>query len=161
MRSLPPSQSCFVCGRANPIGLKLHFETDGSKVFGRFIPEPVHVGFSSVVHGGILATLLDEAMAWACGVGTKQFAYCAEMSVRFLHPARPGSPIVMQGKLETNRRNKLFEVSADLRDEHDRVLATATGKYLPLPATDAARFYQDFEGGAASVQAALAGPPSS
>ena len=157
MRSLPPSKSCFVCGRNNPIGLKLHLETDGSKVVGRFTPNQSHVGFNSVVHGGILATLLDEAMAWACGVGTKQFAYCAEMSVRFVHPTKPGAPITVLGKLETNRRNKLFELSAELRDEHDRVLATATGKYLPISPEAAARFYQDFDGGAETVQAALTG----
>ena len=119
------------------------------------MPDKSHVGFNSVVHGGILATLLDEAMAWACGVGAKQFAYCAEMNVRFIHPATPGQSIVVQGELRSNRRNKIFEVAAELRDEQDRVLATATGKYIPIPATDADKFFQDFDGGAETIQRAL------
>ena len=147
MATLPSTKSCFVCGQANPLGLKLRLETDGSKVFARFVPEPGHVGFKGTVHGGILSTLLDEVMAWACGVGARQFAYCAEMTVRFSKPARPGSTIQAVGELVANRRNKLFEVRAELRDEQAVLLASATGKYLPIHNTELREMLEDFEGG--------------
>src|SRR6185436_143631 len=89
MQVLPHTHSCFVCGESNPIGLKLRFETDGKCVRTRFVPKPEHVGFQQVVHGGILSTLLDEIMVWACAVQTKRFGFCAELSVRFLKPAEP------------------------------------------------------------------------
>src|SRR5689334_4462872 len=106
MKVLPHTHSCFVCGDSNAIGLKLHFETDGHIVRTHFTPRPEHVGFSQVVHGGILATLLDEIMVWACGVQTKRFAYCAELTVRFLQPLQPGQEVIATGELITNRRDK-------------------------------------------------------
>ena len=57
MEKLPHTRSCFVCGEANPIGLKLNFETDGKIVRARFTPGAEHIGFKDVVHGGILSTL--------------------------------------------------------------------------------------------------------
>jgi hypothetical protein len=77
MRELPHTKSCFVCGEANPAGLRQRFETDGRVVRARFTPRPEHAGFTGVVHGGILATLLDEIMVWACAVGTRRFGFAA------------------------------------------------------------------------------------
>jgi len=133
MQTLPHTKSCFVCGESNPIGLRLRFETDGRLVRAVFTPRPEHAGFRQVVHGGLLATLLDEIMVWACAVQTRRFAFCAEMNVRYVQPARPGETITATGELTGNRRNRLFEAAATLRNAKDVVLATATGKYLPIP----------------------------
>jgi len=132
MKPLPYTRSCFVCGESNSIGLRLKFETDGRIVRTRFVPRPEHVGFKQTIHGGLLATLLDEIMAWVCIVRTKRFGYCAELNVRFLQPARPGEVITATAQLDRNLRNKLFEAQAELRNPHDVLLATATGKYLPI-----------------------------
>ena len=74
MHELPHTRSCFVCGESNPLGLQLRFHADGDEVRTRFVPRPEHIGFKGVVHGGLLATLLDEIMVWACAVRTKRFA---------------------------------------------------------------------------------------
>ena len=146
MKLLPHTRSCFVCGEANPAGLKLRFETDGRLVQTRFVPRPEHVGFRQTVHGGLVATLLDEIMVWACAVQAKRFAFCAELNVRFLNPVRPDDPVVARGELVSNRRNKLFEARAELRDQAGLALATATGKYLPIKVADATEMATDFVG---------------
>jgi uncharacterized protein (TIGR00369 family) len=132
MKELPHTHSCFVCGESNAIGLNLRFETDGHIVKTRFTPRPEHVGFKQVVHGGIIATLLDEIMVWACAVQTKRFAYCAEMTVRFLKPLLPGEEVVATGELVINRRDKIFEAKADLKNLAGDSVASGTGKYLPI-----------------------------
>ena len=132
MQPLPYTRSCFVCGESNPIGLQLKFETDGRLVRTVFVPKAEHVGFKQTIHGGLLATLLDEIMAWACIAQTKRFGYCAELNVRFLQTARPGEEITATGELVNNLRNKLFEARAELRNAQNVVLATATGKYLAI-----------------------------
>jgi len=132
MKQLPHTHSCFVCGESNPVGLNLRFETDGHVVRTRFTPRPEHIGFKQVVHGGIIATLLDEIMVWACVAQTQKFAYCAELTVRFLSPLRPGEETVASAELVTNRRDKIFEAKAELKDSTGKTLATATGKYLPV-----------------------------
>jgi uncharacterized protein (TIGR00369 family) len=144
MKLLPHTHSCFVCGESNPAGLNLRFETDGRIVRARFTPRPEHVGFKQVVHGGIISTLLDEIMVWACAVSAKRFAFCAELNVRFVNPARPGDPAIATAELTANRRDKIFEAKAELKNGAGLLLASATGKYLPIKQTDAAEMARDF-----------------
>jgi uncharacterized protein (TIGR00369 family) len=144
MKQLPHTRSCFVCGEANPAGLKLRFETDGRVVQTRFVPRVEHVGFRETVHGGLIATLLDEIMVWACAVQTKRFAFCAELNVRYIGPVRPNDDLLACGELVSNRRGKLFEARAELKDQAGVVLATATGKYLPIKQGDVRQMATDF-----------------
>ncbi len=146
MKALPDTRSCFVCGEANPAGLKLRFETDGRIVRALFVPRADHVGFQGVVHGGITATVLDEIMVWACMAQTKRFAYCAELTVRFLNPLRPSEETIATGELVTNRRDKIFEARADLKDADGKIFATATGKYLPVKSMELADMATDLVG---------------
>jgi uncharacterized protein (TIGR00369 family) len=149
MRELPHTRSCFVCGEENPVGLRQRFETDGKIVRTRFTPRPEHAGFKGVVHGGILATLLDEIMVWACAVQTKKFGFCAEMTIRFQKPSSPGAELIVEAELLTNRRGRIFEAKAEVRDAQGEVLASATGKYMPIRDADFDLLQQDMIGDAA------------
>lgn len=146
MRELPHTRSCFVCGEANAQGLRLRFETDGSVVRTRFTPCASHAGFQGVVHGGILATLLDEIMVWACTVSAKKFGFCAEMTVRFQRPAVPGEELIAEAELVENRRGRVFEAKAVLRNAAGEVVASATGKYMPIRDADLAELQRDMVG---------------
>lgn len=146
MRELPHTKSCFVCGENNAIGLRQRFETDGTIVRTRFTPRPEHAGFKGVIHGGILATLLDEIMVWACAVRTKKFGFCAEMTVRFQRPAIPGAELLVEAELITDRRGKIFEAKAEVRNPKGEVLASATGKYMPVRDADFAALQEDMVG---------------
>jgi acyl-coenzyme A thioesterase PaaI-like protein len=152
MRPLPHTRGCFVCGEANSLGLNLRLETDGRIVQTRFTPQHEHAGFKGTLHGGLIATVLDEVMVWACGVQTKRFAYCAELSVRFLRPAQPGRELLVLGELLRNRKDKLFETKGELRDAGGLLLATALGKYIPVKEAAAKALAEDFVGG--SIDAA-------
>jgi uncharacterized protein (TIGR00369 family) len=144
MKALPHTHSCFVCGEDNPIGLRLRFETDGRLVQTRFVPRPEHIGFKQTIHGGLIATLLDEIMVWACAVQTKRFAFCAELTIRFLKPARPNEELTATAELTANRRDRIFEAKAQLCNAQGLLLATSTGKYLPLKDELAADMASDF-----------------
>jgi len=136
MRELPHTHSCFVCGESNAVGLKLRFTTDGRTVQTRFRLGAAHIGFRGIVHGGILTTVLDEIMVWACAVPTQRFAFCAELTVRFLNPVRPDDEIIATGELLTNRKNRIFEAKAVLADRSGQAFAEATGKYFPIRKSD-------------------------
>ena len=148
MKPLPHTHSCFVCGEANPSGLKLRFETDGHIVRAKFTPRTEHIGFKGVVHGGITATVLDEIMVWACAVATRRFAYCAELNVRYLHPLSPGVEVIVAGELLTNRKGRLFEAKGFVQDASGQTFAEATGKYLPIKDADLSQLVTDFVGDA-------------
>lgn len=151
MRELPHTHSCFVCGESNVSGLRLRFETDGRIIRARFVPRPEHVGFRHTVHGGLIATLLDEIMVWACAVSTRRFAFCAELNVRFQKPLRPGEETIATAEMSANRRDKIFEATAELRNAAGTVFASASGKYLPIKDGDVREMLADFVGDAAGL----------
>lgn len=155
MKELPHTHSCFVCGESNTIGLRLRFETDGTIVQTHFTPRPEHIGFKNVIHGGIIATLLDEIMVWACAIRSKRFAYCAEMTTRFLRPLRPGETVIAIGELVADRRGKIFEAKAKLRNHAGDILATASGKYLPVREVELSDMATDFVGNLADALARI------
>ncbi len=143
-RKLPHTRACFVCGLLNPAGLRLDFEADTDCVTARYVPKPEHVGFQNTIHGGIVSTVLDEIMVWAIGTQCHRFAYCAELTVRFNLPVRPGAELTAWAGPVTNRKNRLYETVGELRDAQGNVLASATGKYIPIKDTDQALLMADF-----------------
>ncbi|MFM8469055.1 MAG: PaaI family thioesterase [Limisphaerales bacterium] len=159
MIHLPHTRSCFVCGESNVHGLRLRFATNGRQVESRFTPGPEHIGFKGVTHGGILATVLDEIMVWAVAVASRRFAYCAEMTVRFQQPAKPGEELLVNAELVANRRNRIFEAKAELRDAGGQIVATATGKYLPVPESELPAMLTELIGDLSVIAASGTGTP--
>jgi uncharacterized protein (TIGR00369 family) len=104
---------CFACGRLNPQGLKLSFKTvSPGKVQTGFTALRVHQGYKDVVHGGIIATLLDEAMAHAA-ISSGSLAVTAAIEIRFKKPFRVGETALVEAAIEKENRG-LFEASATL-----------------------------------------------
>jgi len=146
MQTLPHTKSCFVCGEVNPQGLRLIMETDGRVVRVRWRPRADHIGFSQTVHGGLIGTVLDEIMVWACAVNTRRFAYCAELTVRYRQPVRPEETVTGTAELVANQRQKIFQTRAELRNAEDQILAVAEGKYMPVEAARLNDLLQDAVG---------------
>lgn len=145
MRTIPRTRSCFVCGVSNPLGFRLEMRTDGQWVEAPLTFREEHVGFRRTIHGGLISTLLDETMVWACGVGAKRFAYCAEMTVRFRQPVAPGVPVRVRAEMVENRKGRILVARGMLVSEDgERVFAEATGKYVPMDDGNSAFMGEDF-----------------
>ena len=71
--------------------------------------------------------------------------------MRYLRPVRPGRPLVARAELVANRRGRVFEAAGELKDADGTLLATASGKYMPLRDADAAEMAGDFVGELGSV----------
>src|SRR3954451_12366248 len=129
---LPHTAGCLVCGRDNPHGLKLdlHVDPDTSAVRVDFTPRPEHIGFEGVVHGGVIATVLDEAMVWCATWSGRRFCVCAELTTRFRKEAAVGRKLVVETKIESSR-SRLITTTAEVRDaETGEVLALGSAKYV-------------------------------
>ena len=125
---------CFACGHKNPDGLRLKFTyPQPGTCRAEFVPEQKYQGWKGILHGGIISTLLDEALAHAVGGaeggGGASEAVTAELTVRFKKPVRIGSKIVLSGKVEKDN-GKIVEASSELTDETGLVLASARGKLV-------------------------------
>lgn len=151
MQPLPQTQSCFACGKNNPHGLNLAFHTDGSQIITVWTPTPRHIGFADIIHGGIIAAVLDEIMAWACGILGGRFAVSVDISIRYLHPLRPGDIAKGIGSIKENRRGKIFKTYAYLRVA-DIEIASAAGTYLAVKSATEEKLLADFGSEASLLQ---------
>jgi uncharacterized protein (TIGR00369 family) len=132
-RRLPVSSGCFVCGRDNERGLKLRFERHGTlEVRATCVLGGDYIGFANRAHGGVVASLLDEAMGWASVLAAGGFTYTAELEIRYRQPAPVGVPLEVRGRVVRHTRRLTF-AEGELRDAAGEVLASGTGKFAPMP----------------------------
>ena len=90
-------------------------------------------------------------MVWACAVQTKRFAFCAEFTVRFVHPLQPDDEAIVTAELTENRRDKIYEAKAQAATRAGQLLASATGKYVPITKGAALEMVSDIVGDPGSV----------
>ena len=127
-------EMCFGCGQSNPIGLKLKVKRDGNTARAEFTPNKSHQGWSGIVHGGILSTLLDEAMGYAVlfeGV----CCVTAEMQAKFKRPAYIDEPLIITGAVTENAR-KTLETKATISLKDGTIIAESTATMFilgPMP----------------------------
>ncbi len=121
---------CFACGTDNPSGLKLRFSyaEDGRSAETRFVPDGACQGWKDLVHGGILMTLMDEAMAKAAVRGGLSVVTAA-MSVKFKRPARVGCELICRARVEDIRKRIVYARS-EIRDRDGALIAEAAGTLM-------------------------------
>jgi acyl-coenzyme A thioesterase PaaI-like protein len=126
---------CFGCGDDNPAGLHLQFFVDEEqRVLSRVRLAIRFQGPPGHAHGGIIATLLDEAMSKA-NRHRNITAMTRHMSIDYLRPVPLESDLVLEGwsesDLDSGRKHRC---SAELRNTDGTVLATATGIFIQVTA---------------------------
>ena len=124
------NENCFVCGKNNPNGLQLSFEIDKEKqtLTSTFIASPTFQGWDGLVHGGIISTLLDEAMAkLVYELGYE--AVTASLEIRFKKPVPILEPLNIYGEItEVNKR--LIKAKSHVAKKDGTILATGTSTCL-------------------------------
>jgi len=103
-------RGCFVCGIDNPAGLQIKLDVENGAASSRVVLDQRFQGWQGVIHGGILATLLDEVAIYACRSRGEQFV-TVEIKVRYRKPVPVGSTIELKGRILENRR-KIYKVES-------------------------------------------------
>lgn len=103
---------CFGCGKNNPIGLKLDFKWDGKQARAEFTPTKFYQGWSGIVHGGIINSILDEAMAYAA-LSEGRLCITARMQTRIRSPALIDEVLVITASV-TKKSRKVVETKATI-----------------------------------------------
>lgn len=122
---------CFGCGQQNPSGLRLKFFVDEERTIvcrvrlaRRFEGPPGHA------HGGIIATLLDEAMSKA----NRQFGVLAmtrQMEVEYLKPVPLGTALLLTGR-HAGSSGRKHHCDAEIAGESGVTLARAKGLFIEV-----------------------------
>lgn len=126
-----PNARCVACGLENPRGLQLRFSPDGPRaVTAPWTTSPEWAGFQGLIHGGIISTVLDEAMSKAVATMGWQALTC-ELRVRLRRRVPPYESLQVRGWVAEKRRRKVL-TEASLCDQGGVERAHAWGAFLVL-----------------------------
>lgn len=141
-------QRCFVCGQRNPFGLHLVFQQEQGSIVADFQPREEHQGFPGVVHGGIVAAVLDETLGRTSLLSEHpEWTMTGKLEIRYRKYVPFGPLLRVRATLESARR-RMLQARGVLTLAHDEstILAEATGIFLPLPDNVIDEILLDFPG---------------
>jgi uncharacterized protein (TIGR00369 family) len=93
--------------------LKSFFSKDGT-LLCRFVCSKEHQGYDGIVHGGIIAAIIDAYMAQCC-MGHGIVAYTADLSVHFRNPVRMDIPAFLETRIVERKRGVLFSLECQIK----------------------------------------------
>jgi uncharacterized protein (TIGR00369 family) len=137
--------NCFACSPNNPFGLKMEFLEDGEDVVCNWEPDLNFQGWFNVLHGGIQATLLDEAAAWLVMLKCDTAGVTSNLEVKYKKPVEldKGNLLIKARIVSQNR--KFADIESEIYNAEGEVLTIAKIKYYLYPKNIAEKqFY--FEG---------------
>ncbi len=123
---------CFACGDLNVRGIRMSLHLEPDRAWSDLVLDPAFQGWDGIAHGGIVATILDEAMAWAIA-SRDAFGFTARMSIEYRRPVPVGTPIRAEGRVVGARRRVLRTEAVVLDPATGDAYATAAGVYVTAP----------------------------
>ncbi len=122
-------KECFACGPENSHGLKMCFESNGRQIRSKLVMKQAFRGWSNLIHGGILSTMLDEAMSWTVINLTGKFMLTRSMIVVFKKPVRVGTALTVTGYIKERSSERKVLVVAEIHDENGDLCAASEGDF--------------------------------
>ena len=145
MKKLPNASHCFACGMENDFSLRLSFYIDESdRVVSETVIPADFQGYPGVVHGGIVATMLDETAARSVMVSDpNRHMFTGKLTTRYRKPVPVGQTLRLVGEMVRDR-GKMAECRAWLYGPEEQLLAEAEAVMLAIPGEVLAE--TDFDG---------------
>ena len=141
----PNSRMCLVCGLKNPFGLHTAFyELDNKELLALFKPREEHQSYPGRLHGGIISTILDEAIGRAIMMHSERevWGVTIDLQIRFKKPVPLDKELRVVGRI-TKDSSRFFEGTGELLLADGTVAAEGHGKYLKAPLDKIADFDVD------------------
>jgi len=129
------ARHCFVCGVDNPTGLRMKFyDLEPGIVEATYTVEERFQGYPGVVHGGIIASMMDEVMGRVfMGGGATRFMVTAELKLRYRKPVPVGKPLILRGKAVTDN-GRVGRAEGYISDENGDILVQGEIVVANIPA---------------------------
>lgn len=120
---------CFGCSERNPIGLALQFWLDGQTVKSSWQPDKRYQGYVEILHGGIVATLLDEIAGWTVQVVCKTAGMTKEMKISYHKPLYTSEKVIFIEAKPVSTNGRLVDIEAVLLNSKGEKCASALVTY--------------------------------
>src|SRR5216684_1522778 len=123
---------CFACGMNNPHGMRLKFTLDEKRKMSlcRFRLDTRYTGPPGHCHGGIIATILDDAMGKVNKL-RHVVALTKEMTVEYIKPVPLHKPLRVEGS-EISVHGRRHINQAEILNENDEALARSRGTFIAI-----------------------------
>lgn len=132
MRKVPRYKLCFVCGRENAAGLDVQFFRDQDLIVCDWTPAEKHLGYRDRIHGGVVATILDEAMSWAPARGFRRMCYSIDLGVKYRRAVPSLEPVRVEAEV-VELKSRAARTRGRVIDSSGAICAESSGLYFPLP----------------------------
>jgi uncharacterized protein (TIGR00369 family) len=119
--------SCFAC--SNPSGLQLKFWRTKEGVEARCTVPGTYCGFDGLVHGGIIATILDEASCWVLFAHLGKLGVTQKMTTSFHKPVRIDSELIVTAQIASHD-SRTSLVRAAISDSEGQLLAEGESSWV-------------------------------
>src|ERR1043166_9729935 len=128
----PRKNHCFACGKDNAVGMHLKFflDHDAKHANCQFKLSRKYTGPPGHAHGGIIATILDEAMG-KVNRFRNVLALTSAMEIRYLKPVPLGKPLTVSGYEQSVEGRKHINV-AEIKNGEGQVLARSVGTFIAI-----------------------------
>lgn len=124
----PLNPACFVCVKENPHGMQLDFQTDGNRASARWATCAGWESYKGVIHGGIISSVLDEAMSKAIIYDGNE-AFTADLRIRFRKKVCADDVVFVKGWVVTAAKRRIM-AEATLTTDNGEECAHAWGVFL-------------------------------
>ena len=133
MEKLPGSKGCYVCGRENPISLKLEFfVNENGDVISEFSFTENYAGYPGMVHGGNIVAVLDETAGRALTTGDPNILMVtSELKVKFIKPVPTDTSLVVIGT-QVKKRGRMAVGHSEIQTKDGVVLATCEAFFVDV-----------------------------
>jgi uncharacterized protein (TIGR00369 family) len=122
---------CLVCGKDNPIGLKLEFKLEGSALATSWVADKRFQGYENVLHGGMIALILDETMVNLPWKRDAVPVISAELTTRFIKPAQIGETLRFVAEADDVSK-KIIPIRGRCTNAAGELIAEASAKCVRI-----------------------------
>ncbi len=130
MNFISDDNYCVMCGKLNPVGLRLEFRLNNGESEADVIFPKYFEGYNGITHGGIVSSVLDEASVYAA-TSIGEVCVTGELKVRFKRPVKTNAPYVIKGKI-IERRGKIILTKSKIVDNDGNIYAYANAKLFSV-----------------------------
>ena len=123
---------CFGCGAQNPEGLQMSFQPLAGESAAEYEVPARYQSWEGVVHGGMVALMLDEAVGWAAWHAGHP-GVTGKLEVRYRQPLRVGERVRVSGRVERVRRTLVYATSTITRLADGARVAEASATLMEAP----------------------------
>lgn len=131
----PNSDMCFVCGRRNPVGLYMQFYDNGkNEVLSEYTVAERYQSYPGIVHGGILASMLDEVVGRVAIIGDHHhFMVSVKLQVLYRHPVPVETALIIRGRI-IRMRGRLGKAQGEIILPDGKIACEAAITLADVPA---------------------------